>query len=283
MDEVNNSKYKYYRVVNMDDKSNDLSPLSVSLHSVTNWYANDYIKPVIKPGGNLINIISDESIFKNHYSVSLIIMPYLENSFLQKTEAKLADLVEAFSIKSIHFTEIYGSKKILKDKRNDFIEKYTEIVKIIPMSCLSISKNKNQLLLEMGLHCATDEELFFSLFWNNFERMIEAFGNHDVFHINIEQEYDLNPKKYSAISIRLFEKLYSGITNLYERHPDKYISICKHPHFFTKQALLYSSLSDLVAYVANKIQHKIDGGVPEKKIMGEYAELLKLVRNIFTK
>jgi len=281
VEDKNKLKYKYYRIVNEDDKSKDISHLSMKLHSVTHWYSNDYIKPVIKEGGNLFNIISDESNFKNHYSVSLVMMPFLENNFLQATEAKLADLVKQYSIKTIHFTDIFGSKKILRDKRNDFLERYTEIVKTIPMSCLSISKNKDKLLLEMGMHDASDEELFFFLFWNSFERIIAVLDNHNIFHIYVEQEYDLNPNKYRDIALKLFEKLYSGINQLYEKYPDKYISICKHPHFFSKQALLYSSLGDLVAYVANKIQHKIDVGVPENKIVGEYAELLKLMRNVF--
>lgn len=277
----NQVKYKYYRLVNQDDKTKDLSPLSTKLHSITGWYSNDYIKPVIKEGGDLLSIISDESKFKDHYSVSLIIMPFLENKFLQTTEQKLMELIKLYSIEAIHFSEIFGSKKILKDKRNAFLEKYVEIVKTIPMSCLSISKNKDNLLREMGITSASDEGLFFSLFWNSFERVISALSDYNVFHIHFEQEYDLNPKKYRDIGLRLFEKLYSGLDQLYDRYPDKYISICKHPHFFSKQALLYSSLSDLIAYAGNKLQYKIDSGIPENKIMGEYLNLLKLIRNVF--
>lgn len=277
----NNVKYKYYRLVNQDDKTKDLSPLSMKLHSITGEYSNDYIKPVIKEGGNLLSIILDESKFKDHYSVSLIIMPFLENEFLQSTEKKLENLVKMYSIEAIHFTEIFGRLKILKDKRYAFLEKYVEIVKTIPMACLSISKNKMKLLQEMGKTSASEEDLFFSLFWNSFERVISAFCDYNVFHIHFEQEDDLNTKKYRDIGIRLFEKLYSGINQLYDRYPEKYISICKNPHFFSKQALLYSSLSDLIAYGGNKLQHKIDNGIPEKKIMIEYADLLKLIRNVF--
>ena len=61
-------KYKYYRLVNQDNKTHDASPLSMKLHSITGWYSNDYIKPVIREGGNLLSIISDESTFKDHYS-----------------------------------------------------------------------------------------------------------------------------------------------------------------------------------------------------------------------
>jgi len=253
----------------------------MKLHSMTGWYSNDYIKPVIKEGGNLLSIISDESKFKDYYSVSLIIMPFLENQLLQSKERKLVDLAALYSIDAIHFTEIFGSKNILKDKRNEFLEKYVEIVKTIPMSCSSISKNRTKLLQEMGIAGASDEDLFFSLFWNSFEGVVSTFGDYNVFHIHFEQEYDLNPKKYRDIGIRLFQKLYSGINQLYDRHPEKYVSICKHPHFFSKQALLYSSLSDLIAYIGNKLQYKIDSRIPEKKIMTEYADLLKLVRNVF--
>jgi hypothetical protein len=281
MEDKSKLKFKYYRVVNKDDKSKDLSPLSKKLHSITGWYSNDYIKPVIKEGGDLFSIISDESKFKNHYSVSLIMMPFLENKFLQVAEAKLTDLVKQYAIEAIHFSDIFGSNKILRGKRNDFLTKYTEIVKTIPMSCLSISKNKDKLLLEMGTHDASDEEVFFSLFWNSFEKIIAVLGNYNIFHIYVEQEYDLNPGKYKDVALKLFGKLYSGINQLYGEYPNKYISICKHPQFFSKQALLYSSLGDLIAYVSNKIQYKIDFGVPAKKIMKEHAELLKLVRNVF--
>lgn len=281
MADKNELKYKYYRVVNKDDKTKDLSPLSVKLHSITGLYSNDYIKPVIKEGGNLISIISDESIFKNHYSVSLIMMPFLENKFLQATEKRLADLVKEYSIKNIHFTDIFGSTNILRDKRTVFLERYVEIVKTIPMSCLSVSKSKEKLLQEMGIHSASDEELFFSLFWNSFERIVAVLDSNNIFHIYVEQEYELSPKKYEDIARRLFDKLYSGINQLYEKYPEKYISICKHPQFFSKQALLYSSLADLIAYVANKIQHKIDVGIPENKLIKQYAELLQLVQNVF--
>src|SRR6266516_3248890 len=118
----------------------------MKLNSITGWHSNDYVKPVIKEGGDLLTIISDESKFKDHYSVSLIILPFLENQFLQSAEKKLVDLVALYSIDKIHFTDLFGSKKILKDKRNEFLEKYVEIVKSIPMTCLSISKNRTQLL-----------------------------------------------------------------------------------------------------------------------------------------
>jgi hypothetical protein len=281
MEDKSELKFKYYRVVNEDDKSKNLSPLSLKLHSITGWYSNDYIKPVIKENGNLINMISDESKFKNHYSVSLIVMPFLENNFLQAAESKLDDLVRKYSIETIHFTDIFGPKQILRGKRSNFLQKYVEIVKTIPMSCLSISKNKDKLLHEMGMHDASDEELFFSLFWNCIERIVAVFNSHNIFHIYVEQEYDLNPSKHKDVALKLFEKLYSGINQLYDKFPEKYVSICKHPHFFSKRALLYSSLGDLIAYTSNKIQQKIDVGIPEKKIVKEYAELLKLVRVTF--
>ncbi|MGY0375260.1 hypothetical protein [Clostridium sp. JNZ J1-5] len=274
--------YKYYRLKNNDDLVNDLSLLSLSLQKVTGYYANDYINPVKKSGGNLITIISDESEFKNHFCVSLILFPFLEEDFLNLLEKELGNLIYEYNIINIHFTDIFGKNNVLGSRRNEFIEKYIEIVSKVPLTCLSISKDKDGILCDLEQEDITNDELYFALFWNNFERIIPAFKDEDLFHICVEQEYDINnPSKYKDIAEKLFLKLYSGINQMSRRFPNRYISICKHPNFFSKKALLYSSLADLVAYSSNKIQHKIDIGVPKKKIQKEYSTLLKTIQKIF--
>ena len=97
----------------------------------------------------------------------------------------------------------------------------------------------------------------------------------------MEQEYSLEPRTFRNVAIKLFNKLYSGIDHLYSVLPDKHMSICKHPHFFTKKALYYSSLSDFLAYHSNKIQNKLDSGISDSKVMKEYKVPLQLFKNIF--
>jgi len=275
-------KYKYYRITFNNEKINGNSELAIKLRSITKYSPNYYNKPVIKEGGNIVEIISDEAEFKEHYCVSLIITPFLEKKFKQSIEEKLENLISVYGLDDIHFTDIFNRKSKIRDKRNEFLQKYAEIISGIKnMCCLSISKNKIELLNEMDTEEITDEELFHTLFWNLFERVIIPFRDHSIFHIWFEQEYSLSIKSMNRIAKRLIGKLNSGIDHINNKYPEKYISILKYPLFFSKKALLYSSLSDLVAYVSNKIQHKIDSGIPIKKIQKEYSILLKLVKNIF--
>lgn len=273
--------YKYYRITNDDDKYKDKSPLSIKLSNITGYYVNDYIKPVIQVGGDIVSIIADESIFKGHFSSGLIILPYLKKEFQNKLETELEELVKKYKISYIHFKSIFGRERILNNNTNSFLKEYSAIVSKVPMTCLSISKSKDALLTEMEAVTMSNEDIFFSLFWNNFERAIPAFQNHSILHIWIEQEYSLEPTTYKNVAEKLFKKLYSGIDSLYSRIPDKYMSICKHPHFFTKKALYYSSLSDFLAYSSNKLQNKIDAGISDSKIMKEYKVVLQLFKSIF--
>jgi len=274
--------YKYYRITNDDNKYEDQSPLSIKLKNITGFNVNDYIKPVIQEGGDIVTLIADESIFKGHFSSGLIILPYLKKESQNKVETELEELVKKYEIGNIHFTSIFGREKILNNNTNSFLKEYSAIVSKVPTTCLSISKSKDVLLKEMEVFSMGNEDIFFSLFWNNFERVIPVFPNHSIFHIYIEQEYSLERTTYHAVAKKLFHKLYSGIDTLYSMMPDKYVSICKHPHFFTKNALYYSSLSDFLAYSSNKIQNKLDSGINDSKIMKEYRVMLQLFKSIFT-
>ncbi|MDO8141772.1 MAG: hypothetical protein Q6358_09770 [Candidatus Brocadiales bacterium] len=274
--------YKYYRILNNDDKYEDQSPLSFKLRNITGFNVNDYIKPVIQKGGEIVTIIADESEFKGHFSSGLIILPYQKKEFQNKLETELEKLVKKYGIENIHFTSIFGKERILKNNTTSFLKEYSAVVNKVPMACLSISKSKDILLTEMEAGTMSNEEIFFSLFWNNLERMMSIFPNHSIFHIYMEQEYSLEPKTYHNVAMKLFNKLYSGIYHLYSRMPDKYMSVCKHPHYFTKKALYYSSLSDFLAYSSNKIQNKIDSGISDSKIMKEYKITLQLFKSIFT-
>jgi hypothetical protein len=274
--------YKYYKLTKIDDPK-DLSQLSLELHKITGFYACDYLPPVIKGNGQLFTIISDGCEFKKHFCVSLLILPFMELKSIPSLENELVKLVHEYSIENIHFTEIFGQRKLLGIKRNEFIDKYVSIVSKVPhMICLSLSRNKDEILHDLGKTDLTNEMIYTTLFWNNFERIIPAFSDGDVFHIWQEQEDDLdNTKKHKENAEKVIENLYSGIHTMQFKFPDRYISICRYPLFFSKKALLYSSLSDLVAYASNKIQYKIDIGVPKRKIQQEYNILLSMIRKVF--
>lgn len=279
----NKNIYTHIRYVNKDDKTNDQSPLSLKLHYITGFYLNDYIKPVIKEGGDIINIISDESVFKDHICVSLIAFPYQKMEFYEKIDKELKKLVVKYGLKSIHFTEIFGKERILGQNRDDFLDEYTKIVvQIGQSSCLSISKNKQTIIKEHGIANSSYEEIFFNLFWNNFIRLALLVNDYSIFHIFTEQEDDYIYETAIDNAKKQFEKLYSGIDQTLNNIKPKYLSICKHPHIFTKKALLFSSLADLVAYTSNKVQNKIDSNIPPQKIIKEYGLLLKLIKNIFS-
>lgn len=271
--------YKYYRVLNEEDPIKDLSPISLELSRITGFYSNDYIKPVIK-AGDLLTIVADESEFKGYVLSGLVILPYLDKEFLSRKENELEKLTEKYGINSIHFTDIFGKAKVLGQRRDEFLQGYSSIVSEVQMSCLSITQNESTLKQEVLSNSATKEEIFFCLFWNNFEKIVAGFPNFSIFHIYTEQEYSLNVSKYDSIVNKLFQKLYSGIDQVYSKFPEKYISVCKHPHFF-QRGLFYSSLSDLLAYSSCKLQNKIDLGISEKKIIKEYMPVLKLFKAVF--
>ncbi len=97
----------------------------------------------------------------------------------------------------------------------------------------------------------------------------------------MEQENSVNEKNAEKLVRNIFTKLYSGIDQAYDRVPNKYISVCKNPHWYTKELLIYSSIADLGAYATNKIQQKIDEGINDKKIKSNHGFLLKAIKLIF--
>ncbi|MCK5594802.1 hypothetical protein KAI19_01320 [bacterium] len=274
--------YKYYRAISHDELPNH-STISQKLHKITGFYANDYTKPVINDTGDLITIISDESNFKNHFNSSLVCLPYSKPSSIQIYEKKLERLVKKYGIKNIHMTDIFGKNKVLgrnKSHIEQFFDEYIEIVQGMNMICLGISINKDELLGQIGESRLSDEEIYFTLFWNNIEHFSKSLKKHSILHIYVEQEYNINRDNSRNVVPKLFQKLRGGI-NQFLQNTEQILSICKHPHYFSKSALLYSSLSDIVAYTCNKIQYKINAGVPHKKLLKEYRLILRVMKSSF--
>jgi len=245
------------------------------LKELTGYGPNDYIKPVRYFSENIFNVYSDESFFKGHYCVSVIVMQ--ANKTLQKQiNRELNSLVEKYEIDTIHFTDLFR-KKQLGNKRDQFINEFTDIVSKVNLTCLAMSENRDTMLNFFNKGDIKDEIIYHNMFWLVMEELISSAK--DDYVINIWKEQENNFTSQHTIDIQ--NKLIEGIKYIYMRYPEKYFSICKYPTIFMKKELLMSSLADLIAYSVNKIQNKIDNGIPTKKIEKEYRVLLIAIRTIF--
>lgn len=279
------TSYKYYMLKNTTTEPNENKELSAELNSLTGWNANDYIQPVLKKGGDIINIIVDESRSKdkNHYCVGFVALPYKKPEFYHNIEKKLENLIFQYDISTIHFKELFGKEKILGNKLEEFLHEYCCIVSEIGIApCFALSISKEQLLLHLKIEELSEKDIYYNLFWKNLSRLAMLIKENSIIHISTEQE---NSFEYKSISnkrfINDFDRFYSGI-NQFENNIDKYLSICKHIKYFTKNALLFSSLADLVAYATNTVQNRIEAGIPEKKIIKNYGLLLKTIKKVFS-
>ena|SRR5271157_2504602 len=233
---------KYYRVV-----TNPKDP-------------EDYIPPVAVKGGPILDLISDESAICDMLCVSLIVMP-TSDELRGNTESDLENLVDRYGLSAIHFSDIFGRKKMLGNRTENFLTDYCEIVSTVKMVARALCRDKDELLRELGETEMEQELLYFQLFWNNFHRILPALLPHSVVHIWWEQEHNLSVN----LGKRLIRKLYSGIWGIDDEGLNGQVcSICRHPFFFSKRALFFSSASDLAAYVTNKVSFSLWKGVPEK-------------------
>lgn len=266
---------KYWRILLEDTRPHDQSNVSVSLQAKTGYYADEYIVPATT-GGPIFTILSDESMFRDHAAISIVLMPYEnpgEDSVVTR-EGALEDLCRVFKIDNIHFADIFG-QDLLGKQRREFLDKYLNVVNGKTMGALSFSASKTSLQKRVP-EIQNDLDYYFVLFWNAIEQMVSFHDARSIYHIWFEQENNLSAHLVESHVSRL----YNGL-----RHckvlQDKQISICKHPFFFSKKALLYSSLADLVAYANNRLQAKLDQGIPTDKIKNSNRELIETVRAVF--
>lgn len=241
----------------------------------TGHYPDDYIKPVtnIAP---IFYILMDESKLNNHYSVSGIVVSKQELDSKKFIKPKLEVLAENYNVDSFHFTEIFGRSKVLKSKTNDFIDEYSKLVKQIEMIPFSICKTKAEVEEYQNKKGINDEQIFISLQWQLMIKilkfMIWKFGRTFIVHMWREQE-NLTVEK------RLLHQ--ENIVGLLETFPFSNISIYRHYEIFMKTEILYSSLSDLVAYFTTRVQSRNDSNMPEKKLIRDNYEIIKLISKVF--
>jgi hypothetical protein len=251
------------------------SEFEKALKVYTGNYPDDYFKPVtnIAP---IFYILMDESKLNNHYSVSGIVVSKQELDSKKFIKPKLEVLAENYNVDSFHFTEIFGRSKVLKSKTNDFIEEYSKLVMQIEMIPFSICKTKAEVDEYQNNKGINDEQIFISLQWQLMIKilkfMIWKFGSNFIVHMWREQE-NLTVEK------RLLHQ--ENIVGLLETFPFSNISIYRHYEIFMKTEILYSSLSDLVAYFTTRVQSRNDSNMPEKKIIRDNYEIIKLISKVF--
>jgi hypothetical protein len=267
---------KYIRLFGDPQRKRDDSPLSRKLHSITGYYADDYLPKVTVEGGDLLTIIADESEFKGHVGVGIVLLPQLESALFTRIESELESLISDAGITRLHFADFSKRNRRVRVPAGEVFGRYAEIVRRVPLACLAISKARVELVKSFTEGEYSNEELFHSLFWNNVRRATPGLAPNSIVHIYREIENNITIES----ARRDFDKLLAGMEHLsdYTSSPP---SICRHPLLFTKRALFYSSLADLAAYSNNVIQQKIDSGIPLKRIAKNYRDLLQLMRSVF--
>ena len=266
---------KYYRLIFATSTNHDLSDLSLQLHGITGFYANEYFQPV-KRIGRIFNVISDESVFKGHYGVSAVVIPYNTREQIEKNyDLALEELCEEYSLENIHFSEIFG-QKVLGNRRSEFIKKYVDIVNELEMWSVSFSVNRSKFVAQLPISDKSDRAIKFLLFWNTFESLVEKMPKGSIFHIYFERDNYLS----EDLLVESIRKLHSGLRQCQAIKPQEG-SICIHPLVFTKKALFYSSISDLAAYSNTLIQQKLDHGIPASKVIANHRELIETTKSVF--
>jgi hypothetical protein len=258
-------------------ENKDDSPLSMKFRAITSHGIEYYHPPLTSEHQDIVSIISDESEFNGRLCVSHILLWYLSTNKLATYETKLDNLIALYGIPSIHFTELFGQKRILAPiQRRQFLIDYAKIVSEIPLFCTSFSVSRSEVLHEVGDIFQKTDDLYTAIRWSNLERIVPILRHHSVIHIFTEQENNLTDKYGQNLILRLHQWIQGSEVVKNSGH-----SVCTNPFVFSKKALLYSSLADLVAYASNKVQAKIASGIPEKKILSEYKELFSLIKTIF--
>jgi hypothetical protein len=145
------------------------------------------------------------------------------------------------------------------------------------MFCTSFSTSKSKVLKEVGDIFQKTSDLYIAIRWSNLERITPILLPYSIIHIFTEQENNLTENYGEELRLRLHQWIQGSEVIKNAGH-----SVCLNPFVFTKRALLFSSLADLVAYGSNKVQTKIEKGIPENKILTQYGDILSLVKAVFT-
>ena len=238
-------------------------------------YPDDYISP-IRSIGEVVYVLIDESNIGNHYAVSGVVVLKSELDRNINISSKLRDLIERYNIDYIHFTDIFGRKKILGDKRKSFVEEYINVIKDLNLKPFSVCMSESELKSYLSVDIITTEKCYMALTWilmfNILIYLTYEYGPELIIEMWRENENITNDK-------RILHQL--NIKGVLEKFPFAHISIYRHYILFMKEELLFSSLSDLVAYLTIGVFPKIKSSYSPKELANNYYDLLRIFNQIF--
>jgi hypothetical protein len=191
-------------------------------------------------------------------------------------QSQLRELVDRYNIDYIHFNEIVGRKNILSDKKKDFIKEYISIVNGLDLKAFSVCISKDEIQRWLQADTLTQEQCYNALTWrmmfNILIYLIHKYGNNLIIEMWREIDNTTNEK-------RILHQV--NIQGIIKKFPFAHISIYRHYIIFKKEHILFSSLSDFIAYLTIGFYPKLKNGIFTKKLIRSYYDLLKIYIRVF--
>lgn len=257
------------------DEKREHTEFEKSVFEVLGHYPDDYINP-IRVAGDVIYVLIDESNINDFYAISGIVVSKSEVERNKEVSRKLRELVDRYNIDYIHFTDIFGRKKVLGDKKKAFIKEYINIVKGIDLKSFSVCMNEEDIKTNLQVDSITKEQCYIALTWklmfNILIYVIHKYGPNLIIEMWRENENITSEK-------RILHQI--NIRGLIETFPFAHISIYRHYIIFMKEEILFSSLSDFIAYLTIGLYPKILKEYSAKELVNNYYDLLVIYNEIF--
>lgn len=237
-------------------------------------YPDEYIDR-IKAINDVNYVVIDESNIGDYYAVGGFVVLKSEDDKNLEVRSRLTKLVRQYNIDYIHFTEIYGRQKVLGDKRKAFIKEYIDIVKGLNFKPFTVCMNENEIKDLIKVTSITKEQCYIVLTWLLMDRVLRfLMPKYDNIIIELWRETE----NITLEKRELHQENARGIINHY---PFIHISMLRHYIVFSKEEILFSSLSDLIAYMTIGLYPKLQQKVPIKQLANNYYDLLNIFNRIF--
>jgi len=249
------------------------SEFETDVYDALGYYPDDYINP-IRASGDVLYVLIDESNIGDYYAVSgiAILKSEIDNNI--KIKGDLIKLVEKYDIDYIHFTDIYGRKKTLGNRRKLFIKEYINLVRTLKMKAFSVCMNQKEIEDYLSTDELTKEQCYMAITWRMmFDILVygtSLLGSNLIVEMWRENDNVTNEKRI------LHQKNIKGLVELFP-----FASVYRHYILFMKEELLFSSLSDFVAYITICTYPKLVKGYDRKKLVNDCYELLTIYNGIF--
>ncbi|GAB6172965.1 hypothetical protein JCM15765_24430 [Paradesulfitobacterium aromaticivorans] len=251
------------------------STFEKSIYESLGHYPDDYINPV-KSLRDVIYVLFDESNIGDHYAVSGIVVLKSEIKKNTGIYQKLRELVERYNIDYIHFTDILGRKNILGGNKRAFLKEYSSIAKELDMKPFTICMTENEIKRLLGISSISKEQCYMALTWrlmfNVLIHLTYTYGNELIIEMWRENENITTDK-------RLLHQI--NAEGVIKDFPFAHISIYRHYILFMKEELLFSSISDFVAYLTIGLYPKFNSKYSKKELANNYYDLLVAFNEIF--